>query len=86
MLPQQVMVNHTDRFQELPQRWTRHWRTVLSRQAQAVYLYLRHPIFDGEMISVRVLAAELVLSVGALERALEELQRWGFVALEEGLD
>lgn len=87
MLPARVMIHHSEPLtEELPKRWTRYWKVVLSRQARAVYTYLRHPVFDGEMVDIRILAAELMMSRSALARALEDLQEYGFVALDEGLD
>ncbi len=87
MMPTRVMIHHSEPIsQELPKRWTRYWRVVLSRKARAVYTALRKDMFDGEMVDVRLLAAELMMSRTAFWRALEELQEYGFVAVDEGMD
>jgi len=82
-----VLVHHSEPLSpELPKRWTRYWRTILSRKARAVYTALRKEMFDGEMVDVRILAAELSMSRTALWQALAELQEYGFCAVDEGLD
>jgi biotin operon repressor len=58
----------------------------LSRKAQAVYVALRKEMFDGEMVNVHMLAAELLMSRTAFWHALEELQEYGFCAMDEGMD
>lgn len=85
--PARVLVYHvTPLSRELPKRWTRYWRVILSRRARAVYTALRKEMFDGEMIDVSLLAAGLSMSRTAFWRALEELQEYGFCAVDEGLE
>jgi hypothetical protein len=87
MMPQHVLIHHSEPIsRELPKRWTRYWTQILSRKARAVYLALRKEMFDGEMLSVRILAAELCMSRTAFWKALEELQEYGFCAMDEGMD
>jgi hypothetical protein len=87
MGPTRVLIHHSEPIsRELPKRWTRYWTEVLSRKAKAVYTALRKEIFDGEMVDVRMLAAELSMSRTAFWLALEELQEYGFCAVDEGMD
>lgn len=87
MMPTRVMIHHSEPIpQELPKRWTRYWKVVLSRKARAVYTALRKDLFDGEMVDVRLLAAELMMSRSAFWTALKELQEYGFCAMDEGMD
>lgn len=82
-----ALIHHSEPLsRELPKRWTRYWRVVLSRKARAVYTALRKEMFDGEMVDVRILAAELSMSRTAFWTALEELQEYGFCAVDEGMD
>ncbi len=87
MQPTRVMIHHSEPIsQELPKRWTRHWKGILNRKAQAVYTTLRKDLFDGEMVDVRLLAAELLMSRSAFWTALKQLEEYGFVAVDEGMD
>lgn len=70
-------ITHAETLDELPpDRWRKFWRHILSRQAVALYEFLRGA--HGERVD---LAYQVRMSAGAVNRALEELEAHGFVDL-----
>jgi len=80
----QIEVSHSEPLgAELPKQWHSFWRHILSRQAVAVYLWLRENA--GAEADWDRWAAGLKMSRTALMKALRELEGHGFVNLgDEG--